>query len=145
MSSTRKRKNDYTTKQLAKRMEDQKRRRQSKEEEKERATLRELLSKYPQEGRAAIEAGQEGSPEDEIQLEVICFCRRPATEQSAFCSNTNCRVKEFHPVCVGLRPQFGYSEQRWFCPTCESLLDIQQQMELQNVIPNPGKCVLLSI
>lgn len=144
MSSTRKRKNDYAAKRLAKRMDDQRLRRQSKKEEKERETLRGLISKYPEEGLARIEAVQEELPGEEIQLEVICFCRRPATDQSAFCSNINCRVKEFHPACVGLREEFDSTGQRWFCPTCELLLDMQQQMEVRNVIPNAGTCAMLS-
>ena len=64
----------------------------------------------------------------------ICFCRKPAGTNSAFCANDECRIQEFHHSCVGLRIDYDTTANRWYCPTCESLLAFQRETEEERVV-----------
>lgn len=138
ISPRKQRKHGYTEEQFQKRMEQQrirraakKKRKEEEKEEKDIALMHELIAKYQPEGIL---------PPKDDQLETICFCRRPSTAQSAFCSNANCHTKEFHHQCVGLQEDFDTLAEKWYCPACEQLLAFQTEAVEQGMIPEAGEC-----
>ena len=116
----------YTEAQRERRMEQQRQRRMMR-----RLPENMEPDEVEQEEREEIEERDEG----DVQGLLSCFCRRPATNNAAFCASENCSIKEYHHTCVGLPITYDTLANRWLCPVCESLVSFQQQAQ-QNIQSN---------
>ena len=77
---------------------------------------------------------------DLVPGELICYCRKPATATDMLnCCNTNCKVKQYHRQCLGLKT---VPKRAWRCPDCRKLLKKSTSGPGQAVTEGHFCCIL---
>ncbi len=56
----------------------------------------------------------------------VCICRKPPSDRMLTCSNSQCSIKIFHPICQGLTQRLPGIKAKWYCCQCRVLPEFKR-------------------